>query len=155
MIFLQFALIDVCFILSNASSLQRGGPRPLRGSLHDWLLLYILTSSIGHATLAASCLFMPHKVFQSQCELALLVGSERPKKEEKFDAYRHCRVCVWASAYCSNPRCGEGISFFAISPTLINLVLTYIFHLAIASPNTLRTVKNLHDLRLSEEIALK
>jgi uncharacterized membrane protein YhaH (DUF805 family) len=35
------------------------------------------------------------------------------------------------------------------------LVLTYIFHLAIASPNTLRTVKNLHDLRLSEEIALK
>lgn len=100
-------------------------------------------------------LFMPHKVFQSQCELALLVGSERSKKEEKFDAYRHCRVCVWASAYRSNPRCGEGISFFAISPRLLNLVLTYIFHLAIASPNTFRTVKNLHDLRLSEEIALK
>ncbi len=80
---------------------------------------------------------------------------KRPKKEEKFDAYRQCRVSVWASTYRSNPRCGEGISFFAISPTLINLVLTYIFHLAIASPNTLRTVKNLHDLRLSEQIALK
>ncbi len=67
---------------------------------------------------------------------------KEPKKEEKFDASRHCRVWVWASStYRSNPRCGEGISFFAISPTLINLVLTYIFHLAIASPNTLRTVK--------------
>lgn len=126
------------------------------------LLLYNLTSSIGHATLAASCLFMPHKVFQSQCALALLVVSEKtPKRREvwRIQAVQcsavQCRVWVWASTYRSNPRCDEGISFFAISPTLLNLVLTYIFHLAIASPNTLRTVKNLHDLRLSEEIALK
>jgi hypothetical protein len=51
--------------------------------LHDWLLLYNLTSSIGHATLAASSLFMPHKLFHSQCELALLVGSGKSQKKKR------------------------------------------------------------------------
>jgi hypothetical protein len=36
------------------------------------LLLYNLTSSIGHATLAASYLFMPHKVFPEPMCIGLI-----------------------------------------------------------------------------------
>lgn len=127
----------------------------------------IPNSTHFYSTILLPQLAMPHwqlliclchiRCFQSQCALALLVVSEKtPKRREVWRIQAvQCRVWVWASTYRSNPRCDEGISFFAISPTLLNLVLTYIFHLAIASPNTLQTVKNLHDLRLSEEIALK